>query len=193
MTSVSVADAASEQQPSTVADVKTGPEVKGSASRAGARRKVASQRQQESKSRDEKTSEPARSAPPALSSYATVLAAVSDAESRKVIVARGMNADQIARAKNRKANVRAARPTPEQARSQVGEADMGGTVMEFTTDPAVATRFSTWSNEGRKSYFVVVEIDSKYLAVGSTAEQGWISAADAPFKILTEREGRRAL
>ncbi|MEV6718018.1 DUF4765 family protein [Lentzea sp. NPDC051208] len=105
-----------------------------------------------------------------------------------VVLARGVNERQLQHCLTHSSSPDTVAPTEREARAQVGEYVFGDLV-EFTTNPAVAVRFSTRS-ASEKKYVIVVRIKRKYLAKGSVSEGGWICRNDAPYEVLSSVLGR---
>ncbi len=109
-----------------------------------------------------------------------------DAEASKVIVWRGCTGEQLVKmlSQGSAGGVRVNRqtkvPSEEESKDQVGEK---ARLPEFTTNTQVAERF------GRAAFVVACQIESKYLAKGSVAEQGLICNPDAPIKFLGWKYG----
>ncbi len=73
-------------------------------------------------------------------------------------------------------------PSEEEARSQVAEQT---NFPEFTEYPEVAERFGT------NKFVAAFAVNSRYLAKGSLAENGFICRHDAPLQLVKWKEGRK--
>jgi len=102
----------------------------------------------------------------------------------EVILARGCNKMQLTELQSRLADASTTAPSEEEACKQVGEMPVFGSLIEFTTDQGVATRFATGG------YIVVVKIARRYLTKGSVSEGGWICKSAAPFEVIHVQKGR---
>ena len=109
-----------------------------------------------------------------------------DNEDPSVIVLRGCRADQLAKmllhssAGGITPDRKTLPPSEEAVKLQVGEKD---SLPEFTFNPTVANRF------GKGCFIVACEIKTKYLSLGSTAEQGVVCSPKAPIKFLAWKFG----
>ncbi|MBG0855018.1 DUF4157 domain-containing protein [Streptomyces spinoverrucosus] len=76
------------------------------------------------------------------------------------------------------------RPDPEHVQGYVSQHrdDEIAKLIEFSTDPGIATKFAS---ESRYGYVLTIRIKRKYLAKGSSgSERGWIAKQDAPYDIV---------
>lgn len=112
----------------------------------------------------------------------------SSSHPETVIVWRGCRADQLVKiartstAGGAALNADIPPPSEKEARSQVGES---ASIPEFTFASQVAERF------GRGNFVIACEIHVKYLAKGSSSEQGVVCSPQAPVKILGWKHGPR--